>query len=749
MKDNILISEDFNIKLDKNMVLNLMNCYPDSPIYEETADEYEEVKVEILKLATPKCIIAYDNIPQEYEVKGVVEANEKAFYTIITIGKEASELSSKYFEEGDYLKGMLADTIADTYIFNMEKDLKKLIKSECQKREIGIARRLEAPNNIPMDYQKIAYELTEANKYLGMEITSGFMLSPLKSNCIVYSTTTNTQAFSVDHDCKSCSNLDCKMRSITKVEVEVCNNRGETIDNIIVPKGENILLGLIKAGIHMNSPCAAKGTCGKCKIKILEGNIRESIEDRNFFTNEQLQEGYRLACKVYPEMDCKIEISQHFSSEFDIVMNTNNSYEGDDEVESNVIEIQREMGKGYSFAIDIGTTTIAIALINNKRNKVVDTYTSVNHQCYLGADVISRINASNEGKGEALRVFIVQDLELGMKELVSRYEIDKNDIYKVVISANTTMNHLLLGFNCETLGIAPFEPVDISLMEMKVEDIFDTIDLPEAIVTILPSISTFVGGDIVSGLLVNSNKREDCTLLVDLGTNGEIALSANGEILVTSTAMGPACEGGNITYGIGGISGAISEVNISADKKVEIKTIRGKKPIGICGTGALETVAELLRNGIVDETGLMQDEYFDEGFPLAENENQETIVFTQKDVREIQLAKAAVRAGVETLIKKANIDYDKIERVYLAGGFGFKLNKDKAIEIGLFAKELKNKIEPIGNSSLEGAIMYALSVNENEMKDTLQKIISTSKEISLGADKVFNELYVEHMMFEQ
>ena len=233
--------------------------------------------------------------------------------------------------------------------------------------------------------------------------------------------------------------------------------------------------------------------------------------------------------------------------------------------------------------------------------------------------------------------------------------------------------------------------------------------------------------------------------MIDLGTNGEIALGNREKILVTSTAAGPAFEGGNIAFGVGSIEGAISGVTIDEDGP-HIRTIADKEPVGICGTGVIEAVSELVKAELVDETGCLEEGYFDDGYPLAVQKDGTQIVLTQEDIREIQLAKAAVRAGVETLFLRYGITKEEVSHVYLAGGFGFKLDHSKAIQIGMLPQDFADKIETVGNSSLGGAVKFLM---EKESRDRVDAIGSGAQEINLSADKDFNQLYMDAMYFEE
>jgi uncharacterized 2Fe-2S/4Fe-4S cluster protein (DUF4445 family) len=208
--------------------------------------------------------------------------------------------------------------------------------------------------------------------------------------------------------------------------------------------------------------------------------------------------------------------------------------------------------------------------------------------------------------------------------------------------------------------------------------------------------------------------------------------------MVTSTAAGPAFEGGNISSGVGSIPGAIYSVTIDEDN-ISYETIDDEPPLGLCGTGVIELVSELLKQEIIDTTGLLRDPYFDNGYKLA------GINFSQKDIRELQMAKGAIRAGVEILINRFGISYEQLDRVYIAGGFGYHLNIDKAIHIGLLPNTLLNKTIAVGNTSLSGAI---LALGNNDILDRVEHLISFSEEIHLSNDEDFNDLFVRYMSFD-
>ncbi len=480
------------------------------------------------------------------------------------------------------------------------------------------------------------------------------------------------------------------------------------------------LMGILREnGVFFSMPCGGNGTCGKCRVRFIFGAPKANEADKNILTEKEIADGWRVGCKAVVTGEFAIEIP---SKEDDIAVETgfgNEEKSGD----STSVERAKETSDNLVIVADIGTTTIAATLVDCENNKQIATVTSVNHQRSFGADVISRIQASNNGAKELLKKSVEDDL----RHLASKLGVDFDNT-KMIISGNTTMEHLLQGLPCDTLGVSPYTPVDISLHEFGKY-------------IILPGISTFVGADIVSGIIAcGMDESDKINVLIDLGTNGEMAIGNKDRILVTSTAAGPAFEGGNISCGVAGIPGAVDSVTIN-DGNVSYTTIGNEKPAGICGTGVIEIMYELISNEIVDETGLMDDEYFDDGFEIAAG-----CIFTEKDVREVQLAKAAIRAGLETLIEEFGTDYKSINKIYIAGGFGRKINLNKAAGIGLIPEEFVDKCEAVGNSSLEGAVMFAADTG---LKERFCKISKQAQEISLAESASFNDYYMDHMFFPE
>lgn len=726
--ENFYELHNLKFKIQKESVLKAMDCYEDSPVYEEVVDTYEEIYEDMLSLVEPVGILGFGTLPESVATEKY-KAGTPVVYMVMSIGNGIKEESTKAFQEGDYVKGMLTDAMADDALFSMEEQVLARLKEVCREHNVGVLARLEAPHDISMESQKTAWEHLELNRRFGIDISTGFMFDPVKTSCQVFVLTEDADSFKAQHDCRKCPNIHCRLRNIPDTEVVV--HRGAETKTILVKEGESLLDAFIRQEIYISAPCGGKGRCGKCGIQVLNGNTWISDEDKKIYSEEELDAGWRLSCCLYPTEELEVSVSQSDESLFEAVGETENTEESGTEESF------------YHVAVDIGTTTIAMSLIGGESGKVFHTVTSVNSQRAYGADVISRIQASVDGKKEELKKSIQKDLQDSMEKLLKETGVSGEDVGKIVIGGNTTMGHLLMGYDCDTLGVFPFTPVNIDFIK-GTEEILGTDRFGKKEVILLPGISTYVGGDIVSGMYAyDFTEKEDVCMFIDLGTNGEMGIGNKEKILVTSTAAGPAFEGGNITWGMGSVPGAICSVKLEGTE-AEVKTIRDEAPQGICGTGVVETAAELVREEIVDETGALDEDYFDDGFPLAKTPDGKEIVFTQKDVREIQLAKAAVRAGVETLLLRYGIKKEEVSKVYLAGGFGYKLNTDKAIAIGMIPEEWADRIVAVGNSSLSGACKYLKDENGDK---TIEKLVSISEEVNLSADKEFNEFYMNEMFF--
>ena len=492
--------------------------------------------------------------------------------------------------------------------------------------------------------------------------------------------------------------------------------------SIPLTEGMSLYNTLQKEGIIFSAPCAGNGTCGACKVKVIEGNLAVSLKDKLLLSDEQIKEGWRLACQAYPSEKCGIYVP---IEEFTVVT----GYEAAN------IETDSSQSGLYSIAIDLGTTTLAYELFDVNTGSTVKTVSSTNPQRVFGADVVSRMEQSDNGRRDVLKLCIRQGMRKDISALLQ--DIEPAKIQSIGISGNTAMIHLLMGYSCEGLGRYPFQPVSLEHIQTDAVDL-SLMDYPVP-VFITGGISAYVGGDILAGIAAQRLQTANLPcLFIDLGTNAEMGLfDGRGKIYVTSAPAGPAFEAANISCGVGSVEGAVSSVSIQNGQQT-LSTIGEKDPVGFCGSGILEAVYELLKNSLIDETGLLEDTYFEKGYPVGK------LKITQQDIRQIQLAKAAVFSAIQILMKKAGVTPAQIKKVYLAGGFGYYLNIEKAIGIGLLPGEFSDKIQTAGNSSLHGTKKILM---DRSTEKELEDIKNSCEEIYLSNESDFQNIFMQNMNF--
>lgn len=418
----------------------------------------------------------------------------------------------------------------------------------------------------------------------------------------------------------------------------------------------------------------------------------------------------------------------------------------------------------YGMAFDIGTTTVVGTLFDLSEGKEISHASRLNAQVVYGEDTISRIKfvIENENGGKEMAHKITGVINEIITEAAKKAGIKTNNIYEIVCVGNTTMFHLFLGLNPEGLSKIPFVPVTSTMVNIRACDIGIEIN-PRGNICFLPNIAGFVGSDTV-GVMLASNYLEDgpTAIAVDVGTNGEIALRVDGFMTVCSTAAGPALEGAELTCGMRAAGGAIEHIRITPEK-VELDVIGNVEPIGICGSGIIDAVAELLNSGIVDQYGAIQTleelsgkipDYLLEriitldgqpAFVFYKNKlNGRDVVFTQKDIRQVQLAKGAIRAGINLLLMKSGVNLENIDEILLAGAFGNYIKKSSAQRIGLLPDIPPEKIRFIGNAASTGAKMALLSV---KVRDDADKIRAKSEHVELAALPEFMDEFMNTMLF--
>ena len=445
--------------------------------------------------------------------------------------------------------------------------------------------------------------------------------------------------------------------------------------------GMALLEALRRRGAPVSAPCGGKGTCGKCKVLVDGKEI--------------------LACQTAVDRDMDVELSEEESA---VLCSTDT--------------VQTDGSCGYALAYDVGTTTVVCYLIDGKTGQIVSSCGCGNPQAAFGADVISRIEYVMDTGSSELK----DRLEWAMKELAEKLACEK-EISAVSVAGNTAMHHLLLGIDPKPLTVPPYMPVTTEAVEREG-------------LRILPNIAGFVGGDTVGCMLAAGfDRREALTLLLDIGTNGEMVLGDRKRRIACSAAAGPAFEGAKISCGMRGTEGAVDHV-WQDNGKLRWSVIGGGEAKGLCGSGLLDLVACLLEIGIISETGRM-----DCGTYRLEGT---AVYLTQKDVRELQLAKAAIRAGIELMCSHRGIDPEKIGEVLLAGAFGTYLTPSSACKIGMIPPGLEEKIRPIGNAAGLGAAMCAVN---RESFETAKELARETGFLELASKPDFQDLFVDCLHF--
>ena len=463
-------------------------------------------------------------------------------------------------------------------------------------------------------------------------------------------------------------------------------------------------------------PCGGKGFCGGCKIKLLAGDVKDPEKHEELNYKLGLDSEYRLACISELVEDVTIEIPQLES--LILADNTQFSFTPLD---------------GFGVAIDIGTTTIVAQLIDLKTSQVMDVQTARNPQTRYGSDIMSRIlhGLTPEGN-EELKSLIRDEAFHLVNLLLAKKEVK---LAKIVLVGNSVMHHLFCGFDVKPLSMYPFETTNNESVEYFPKDLNWNLHDDVKIIFTRP-IASFIGSDIYAGIIASEmDKTPNLTALIDLGTNGEIVVGNNEKMVCASTAAGPAFEGANIHMGMSAMTGAISSVNLS-DEIIDYHVIGNQEALGICGSGLIDALAVFLQNGKLDGGGALVKE--DEKLKIGKR-----VFLTQKDVREFQLAKGALAAGLQILVNKLGKSLDDITRVYIAGGFGNFINLKNVTELGMLEVD-EYKIQKLGNSALIGAKML-LFTDDYSFDNILSKI----EHVSLDADEGFQDIFVEKMFFEK
>ena len=479
-------------------------------------------------------------------------------------------------------------------------------------------------------------------------------------------------------------------------------------ETIRCPFEPGTLLGrvLAQAGVSVMQPCGGRGRCGKCAVTI-QGEAAPPTE-----AEQRL--GTRLSCQAVLTGDCTVILPLAGAME-------QIETEGRD-----ALRLGRPMRGDYGAAVDIGTTTVALKLYDLRTGRCLQSLGVLNPQTAVAADVMGRIGASMNGERERLRGLITETIDSLLQQAAALAGISADSVRSMVVTGNTTMLYLLTGRDATPLSHAPFEA----------DCLFgQTVRLGGRDVYLPLCMHAFVGADITCAVLMAGQvDRAETSLLCDIGTNGELSLWKDGRLYVTSTAAGPAFEGAGISCGVGSVRGAVDRVWVE-DGEIRCHTIGDAPAVGICGSGIVDAVAAGLETGLIDETGAMDDDQLE----LCPG-----VALTGADIRAVQLAKAAIAAGIRTLLETAGVRESDISVLYIAGGFGSHLSAQSAARIGLLPASMIPRVKVIGNAALAGAA--ALLLDEARVADT-ERLAALSEHVNLGGNPRFNENYMDEMLF--
>ncbi len=426
-------------------------------------------------------------------------------------------------------------------------------------------------------------------------------------------------------------------------------------------------------------PCGGKGTCGKCAVRLLEGTLEPDEFHKNKLLSLNLPGDWRLACQSRCESDMVLEVGQ---------------FESIIQADETIFEF--EPGEGLGVAVDLGTTTLVAQLLDLSTAKVLAMESALNPQGKFGSDLISRLEYGlSKGTGN-LRGMIRETIGRMVGAMMKERD---EALIRIVLVGNTVMQHFFCGSEIKSLSFYPFESPDLGLKRFTSAQL----DWPAACddISFYPSIGSFVGSDILAGIhSTGMHLRDEISVLIDLGTNGEIVVGNREQLLCASTAAGPAFEGARISMGMLATTGAISSMN-AGPEGWECRVIGNVEPAGICGSGLIDAVSVLLEGGLIGEYGEILSG--DREIQLAG-----PVVLTQKDIQEFQLAKAAIAVGLEILIKRLGLKPEEISSIYIAGAFGNYINLENVRSTGMLNFDT-DKMHKRGNTALIGAKMLLFS----------------------------------------
>ena len=488
--------------------------------------------------------------------------------------------------------------------------------------------------------------------------------------------------------------------------------------DITVERGTPLQEVLFPYGVEF--PCGGNAVCESCKVKVISGSLAMTPEQENILSRKEAEQGWRLACRCKAEVDITLEIEQ---------------WEAHILADESRFEFKPR--EGFGIAIDLGTTTVAAQLLDLRSGNVLAVETGLNAQGRHGADVMSRISYAVTEHGQPeLESLIRGQLGTMIDSLLTSARLHGRKVVDVTIVGNTVMHHLFSGLDVSPLSMYPFDSPHIGLQRFSAGRLGWT-GISDATVSFLPAMGSFVGSDILAGILAtNIHRSEPLVGLIDLGTNGEIVIGNRDKLLYCSTAAGPAFEGSCISMGMRATTGAIAQVSVDRGS-LHCRVLGNVPARGLCGSGLVDSIAAGLTTRGILEDGRITSE-------TGTFSVSPPVVLTQADVRELQVAKAAIAAGIKILTENLGASLNDLTRIYLAGAFGNYIDRANASRIGLLPVP-PERILPTGNSALLGA---KLALFDSTL-ESLAAIRSISTHVPLNLDEHFQEVFVEEMMFPE
>lgn len=715
---DIRIITGHTTRFDPDQTLRLLGCRSGSDAWDRTKKDVMERIPVLRRIIRPKGAFAMKE-----------DGGKTWIYAMMTLGGAITAYIGRLREEGDAAAALLLNAMADSSLFSFEEELQQALRSFCREKGCGISRRYEIGTDLPLPWQQRAYDCLAARRTLGLIMTPDYMVIPEKSLSLVFSVSPDPEEFHAGHDCRQCAHRDCRLRQ-QPYGTETVVSASPAFQEYTCPAGQNLAVSLRGQG-ELPALCGGKGTCGRCGIQLVEGDLPVTPADRNFYSGEELKDGWRLACQAVPAAPVRVRLPVHREGQMTGLH------------QEKAAAAVRTSGD-YGLAVDLGSTTIASSLVSLSDGTVLDSASAVNRQRTFGADVVSRIAAACDGQADELQKLAMDSIEEVLHKLLAPYPGMRQQLRRMTLAGNTTMEHLLMGWSCKGLGSWPFQPVSLGGVTLPAAELFGRVLPDSCMLTILPGFSTYVGADIASGLIACSMDQSDTnSLFLDLGTNGEMALGNGDGIFVASTAAGPALEGGQLRCGMSSVPGAVCSVTWNGSGPV-VRTIGDISPRGLCGTGVIEAMAGMVEHGIVDRHGTLREPWFTEGFPLAQGADGTPVVLTQRDIRQIQMAKSAIRAGISVLLKTAGLREDDVKTIWLAGGFGYYLKPEAAASMGLIPPSWAARTRAAGNTSLLGAVQ---ALTDGRAVERMTSFIQKGREVVLGNTADFQSLYIQHMDF--